>query len=152
MFKHFLLIGSLFLLMAAVGCRSSEGSIQASLDQEFSMAVGQTAELKGEGITLQFEGIQEDSRCPKGATCFWAGRVISVLLINDNGLTSRIVLTEPDTTGESGQNMYKQYQFTSHVQPYPELGKQISKDDYRIFLTVKKIPAGTDNSGGYYRE
>jgi len=108
------------------------------------MAIGQAAELKGEGITLQFEGIQEDSRCPKGATCFWAGRVISVLLINDNGLTSRIVLTEPDTTGESGKNTYKQYQFTSSVQPYPELGKQIPKEDYRLFLTVKKIPAGSD--------
>ena len=144
MFKHILPLSILLILIITVGCQSSEGSIQASLDKEFSLSMGQTAELKGEGITIQFEGIQEDSRCPKGATCFWAGRVVSVLLINDNGLTSRIVLIEPDTTGESGQNTYKQYQFTSSVQPYPELGKQISKDDYRLFLTVKKIAAGTD--------
>lgn len=144
MLRHFLLISSLFLLMAPVGCQSSEGRIQASLDNEFSLSIGQVAEIKSEHITLQFEGIQEDSRCPKGATCFWAGRVISILLINDNGLISRIVLTDPDTSGESGQNTYKQYQFTSSVQPYPELGKQIAKDDYLLFLTVKKIPAGTN--------
>lgn len=144
MHKHTLLLSTLLILIITVGCQSDESGIRASLDKEFSLAIGQTAELKSEGITLQFEGIQEDSRCPKGATCIWAGRVISVLLINDNGLTSRIVLTEPDTTGESGQNTYKQYQFTSGVQPYPELGKQISKDDYRLFLTVKKIAAGTD--------
>ncbi|MDD5398822.1 MAG: hypothetical protein PHU70_07040 [Dehalococcoidia bacterium] len=129
--------------MTTVGCQISEDTIQVSLDNEFSLAPGQTAELKGEGITLQFEGIQEDSRCTKGATCFWAGRGMSVLLINDNGLTSRIVLTEPGPADQPDANTYKQYEFTSHVQPYPELGKQIPKDDYRLFLTVKKISAGT---------
>ncbi|MBN1691810.1 MAG: hypothetical protein JW901_12415 [Dehalococcoidia bacterium] len=130
--------------MTTVGCQSSEGNIQASLDKEFSLSIGQIAEIKSEHITLQFEGIQEDSRCPKGATCFWAGRVISVLLINDNGLISRIVLTEPGTTNQPDINTYRQYEFTLLVQPYPELGKQLSKEEYRLFLTVKKIPAGID--------
>ncbi|MFA5401083.1 MAG: hypothetical protein WC169_08590 [Dehalococcoidia bacterium] len=142
MFKHLLLLSSLFLFITAAGCQGSEGRIQASLDKEFSLSIGQTAEIKSEGITLQFEGIQEDSRCPEGATCFWAGRVIGTLLITDNGLTSRIMLTEPRPTDQPDANTYKQYRFASQVQPYPELGKQISKDDYRLFLTVKKIPSG----------
>ena len=103
------------------------------------MATGQIAELKGEQITIQFEGIQEDSRCPKGAMCIWQGRVSSILQISDNGLSSKIVLTEPGLSDQYGKNRYKQYEFTSHVQPYPELGKEISSEDYRLFLTVKKI-------------
>jgi len=144
MLKHILPLSVLLILIITVGCQSSEGSIQASLDKEFSLAPGQIAELKGEGITLQFEGIQEDSRCPKGATCFWEGRVRSILLISENGLSSRIVLIEPGPTDQPGINTYKQYEFTSHVQPYPELGKKISSEDYRLFLTEKKIPAGAN--------
>jgi len=131
-------------MVAIAGCQSSEGKIQTSLDKEFSLSIGQTAEIKSEQLILQFEGIQEDSRCPEGATCFWAGRVISALLITDNGLTSRIMLTEPRPTDQPDANTYKQYEFTSKVQPYPELGKQISKDDYRLFLTVKKMTGATD--------
>jgi len=132
------------IIVAVAGCQSNEGRIQASLDKEFSLSVGQAAEIKSEQLSLQFEGIQEDSRCPEGATCFWAGRVISTLLITDNGLTSRIILTEPRPTDQPDANSYKQYEFSSKVQPYPQLGKQISKDDYRLFLTVSKIPLRTD--------
>lgn len=144
MFKHILLLSSLLILITAVGCQNSEGRIRASINNEFSLAIGQIAELKGEQITLQFEGIQEDSRCPKGATCIWQGRVSSILQISDNGLSSKIVLTEPGLSDQYGKSTYKQYEFTSHVQPYPELGKKILSEDYRLFLTVTKIPAGTD--------
>jgi len=144
MFKHILLLSSLLILITLVGCQSEEGRIKASIDNEFSLAIGQTAELKGEQITIQFEEIQEDSRCPKGATCIWQGRVSSILQISDNGLSSKIVLIEPGLSDRYGKNTYKQYEFSSHAQPYPELCKKISSEDYRLFLTVKKIPAGTD--------
>jgi hypothetical protein len=144
MFKRVLLLSSLLILITSVGCQSSEGVIKATIDNEFSLDVGQIAELKGEHIILQFEGIQEDSRCPKGATCIWQGRVSSILQINDDGLSTKIVLTEPGLSYQYGKNIYKQYEFTSHVQPYPELGKKISSEDYRLFLTVKKLPPGTD--------
>ncbi len=144
MFKHILLLSSLLILITLAGCQSGEGRIQASIDNEFSLAAGQIAELKGEQITIQFEGIQDDSRCPKGATCIWQGRVSSILQIRDNGLSSKIVLVEPGLSDQYGNNRYKQYEFTSHVQPYPELGKKISSEDYRLFLTVKKLAAGND--------
>jgi hypothetical protein len=144
MLRHILLLSSLFILTTSISCQSSAAKIQASIDSEFSLAAGQVAELKGEQITLQFEGIQDDSRCPKGATCIWQGRVSSILQISDNGSSSKIALIEPGLSDQHGKNRYKQYEFTSHVQPYPELGKKISSEDYRLFLTVTKIPAGTD--------
>jgi hypothetical protein len=144
MFKHILLLSSLLILITLAGCQSGEGKIQASIDNEFSLAAGQIAELKGEQITIQFEGIQDDSRCPKGATCIWRGRVSSILQISDNGLSSKIVLVEPGLSDQYGNNRYKKYEFTSHVEPYPELGKKISSEDYRLFLTVKKLAAGNN--------
>jgi hypothetical protein len=144
MFKHTLLLSSLLMIIALTGCQSSAGIIKASIDKEFSLAIGQIAELTGEQITLQFEGIQEDSRCPKGATCIWQGRVSSILQVRDNGLSTTIVLTEPGLSDQYGQNTYKQYEFTSHVLPYPEIGKKLPSEDYRLHLTVKKIPASND--------
>jgi hypothetical protein len=144
MFKHTLLLSSILMVIASTGCQSSAGLIKASIDKEFSLAIGQVAELSGEQITLQFEGIQEDSRCPKGATCIWQGRVSSILQISENVSSSTIALTEPGLSEQYGKNTYKQYEFTSHVQPYPEIGKKLSSEDYRLFLTVKKIPTSTD--------
>jgi hypothetical protein len=144
MVKHFRLLISLLILIPLFGCQSGSGRIQASIDNQFSLGIGQIAELKGEQLTIQFEGIRDDSRCPKGATCIWQGNVSSILQINDNGLSSKIVLIEPGLSDQYYKNTYKQYEFTSHVQPYPELGKKISNEDYLLFLTVKKIPAGTD--------
>jgi hypothetical protein len=136
-----MLLSPLLMLISLAGCQSR---IEASIGNEFSLAVGQIAELKGEQITIQFKGIRDDSRCPKGATCIWQGRVSSILQISDNGLASQIVLVEPGLSDQYGNNRYKQYEFTSHVQPYPELGKEISSEDYRLFLTVKKIADGTN--------
>lgn len=139
MFRHIVLLSSLLIFITFAGCESGEGRIKASLDNEFSLAVGQIAEIKSDHLTIQFEGIRDDSRCPKGAACIWQGRVSSILQVSDNGLASQIVLVEPGLSDQYGNNRYKQYEFTSHVQPYPELGKEISSEDYRLFLTVKKI-------------
>jgi hypothetical protein len=142
--KYGLLLGSLLVLAALSGCQGGVNTIKSSLDNKFSLAIGQVAELQGEQLTVMFEGIQEDSRCPKGAMCIWQGRVRSLVQINGNGPAAELSLTEPGLSSERGKDMYKQYEFTSHVEPYPEVGKQISGKDYRLFLVIRKMPAGTN--------
>ena len=144
MIKHILALIALLILAVLCGCQGSDGTIKASLNQEFTLSIGQTAGLTGEPLTIQFVEIQDDSRCPKGAMCIWQGRVSAVLQVSDVSDSIRIVLTEPGLSDQYGRGTYKKYEFTSHVQPYPELGKQIAIDDYRILLTIKKIPAGSD--------
>ncbi len=137
-------IALLSILTVLSGCQGGEGMVKASLNNEFSLAIGQTAVLTGEQLTIQFVEIQEDSRCPKGAMCIWQGRVSAVLQVSDGSDSTKIVLTEPVLSDEYGRSMYKKYEFTSHVQPYPESGKQISKDDYRVLLIVRKVPTGSN--------
>jgi hypothetical protein len=144
MFKHTLLLISVVILTILSSCQSSEGTIKVSLNDEFSLAIGQTAELQEEQLTIKFEGIQEDSRCPRGATCIWQGRVSCVLQVSDSSDSTKIVLTEPGLSDQYGKIIYKKYEFTSHVQPYPELGKKISSEEYRVLLTIKKTPFGSD--------
>jgi len=51
MFKHTQFLASLFILTILLGCGNSEGWVKASLNKEFSLATGQTAELQ-EGNNL----------------------------------------------------------------------------------------------------
>lgn len=144
MFKYTLFLASLLILTISSGCQANEGTIKASLNNEFSLAIGQTAGIQEEQLIIKFDGIQEDSRCPRGATCIWQGRVSCVLQVSDGNDSTKIVLTEPGLSSQYGEGIYKNYDFTSHVQPYPELGKKISSEDYRVLLTVKKILAGAN--------
>ncbi|MBM2831273.1 MAG: hypothetical protein HW414_325 [Dehalococcoidia bacterium] len=41
-------------------------------------------------------------------------------------------------TYDAGNQVFKEYRLTFHVAPYPEAGRQISKDEYRLRLTVSK--------------
>jgi hypothetical protein len=134
------------LVCAAIlsGCQNAGGRIQASLDSEFSLAVGQTAELRGEQLTIQFVEVQGDSRCPRGATCIWQGQVSSVLQISADADSARIVLTEPGLSDRYGKGTYKEYEITSHVLPYPEMGRKIASGEYRLLLTVRRIPQGNN--------
>lgn len=40
------------------------------------IAFGQTKEFPEAGITVTFEDVVEDSRCPTGAMCIWEGAVV----------------------------------------------------------------------------
>jgi len=144
MHKHTLFIVALFVAVIIAGCWSGDGAVKASLNEEFSLSIGQSAAVQEEQLALTFEGIQEDSRCPRGATCIWQGRVSSILQVSDGRDSTKLVLTEPGLSDEYGKVIYKQYEFTSHVKPYPEMGKKISSGEYRVFLTMKKMSPGSD--------
>ena len=129
------LIGLVLLL---VGCAGGGGPIKASLGQEFTLAVGQTAEITGENLSMTFLEVVEDSRCPKNVTCIWAGRVSAVVEIKDGGPVYKMVLTEPGLTDTSSRETYQGYSLSFHVTPYPEAGKKIAAGEYRLSLTVTR--------------
>jgi len=49
-----------------------------------------------------------------------------------------MALTEPGLTDQYAKETYEEYQLTFHVKPYPEAGKKISRDEYRLLLIVSK--------------
>ncbi len=133
----------LFVLVAGVlilaGCAQGTGEVKASLGREFSLPIFQTAVIGDENLRIKFAEVREDSRCPRGVTCIWEGRVRCLAQITEGGNSEDIELTEPGLSGEYNQVTYRNYQFTFHVTPYPEAGKPISADEYRLLLTVSKL-------------
>lgn len=124
-------------LVIADGCAREAPETEVKLDQAFVMEIGQMVGVTGEDFEITFEDITEDSRCPKGVVCVWAGQVSALLLVSTGEGSEKLTLTE---SGSSGVNTvaYRQYRISYQVTPYPEAGKQIARRDYRLQLTVSK--------------
>ncbi len=135
------LLVSVALALPLVTLSCGPGAVKTGLGQEFPLSIGQSAEIAGEDLEIKFLEVLEDSRCPKGAVCIWAGRVSCLLQITRKGSSEKTVLTEPGLTDENSGETYQEYRFTFRVAPYPELGKTISKSEYRLLLIVERSKA-----------
>jgi hypothetical protein len=138
--RKFSLLGLVFtsLILLVMAC-SGGAQIRAALGQEVTLAIGQTVKITGENLKIKFLEVVEDSRCARNVYCFWAGRVSAVVEIKDDGSPYKMVLTEPGLTDTPSQETYQGYLFSFHVTPYPEAGKEIARDEYRLSLIVNKV-------------
>ena len=71
-------------LLFLAACASGGGTTPTptpALNEEFTLAPGQTASVNGTNVRLTFERVKEDSRCPTDVTCIWEGDAIVVLKV-----------------------------------------------------------------------
>ncbi len=130
---------AILLLSVAFGCGGkTPEQVEAGLGEEFTLSIGQSARIPSENLVIKFIEVISDSRCPQGATCIWAGEASSLLKITSAQSTFEIVLTQSGFP--QSETSFADYKITFFLQPYPELGKKISEKEYRINLTVTKIP------------
>lgn len=136
MAKKLFLIGCLFvmLVLSTIAC----GGTKAKLGQEFSLHIGESASIEGEELRIRFIEVVEDSRCPRGAECVWAGQIKCAVEITHRGPSQRVDLTQPGLAGFPPEESFKQYIITFRIEPYPVLGKEISEDEYLLVLTITK--------------
>jgi hypothetical protein len=146
---HFLVF--LCVVLAASSC-SRLVDIQVRLNEEFCLSIGQHASVTGEDLAISFEEVTEDSRCPSDVTCVWAGRVSCVVELTQAGSSYRVTLTEPGLTSEYSRELYEGYEIAFHVTPYPEAGKKIANDSYRLHLIISKLPEPTQIVGSIIAE
>ena len=141
----------LCLVLTASSC-SRLADVQALLNEEVCLSVGQHASITGEDLAVTFEEVTEDSRCPNNVTCVWAGRVSCVVGLTHAGFSYRMKLTEPGLTSEYATEVYEEYKLAFHVTPYPEAGKEIPDDTYRLHLIISKLPEPTQIVGSIVAE
>src|SRR5262245_16856015 len=60
-----------FIFVACASSPAAPGSVK--LNQSFTLKVGSSTSVDGEGIQVGFDSVVSDSRCPKGAQCIVAG-------------------------------------------------------------------------------
>ena len=130
------LSGAVFLISTLVGCGA--GSVSVGLGEQVVLKVGETTQITTENLTIKFDEVLNDSRCPDGAMCIWAGQVQCLITIDLNGKKEQITLTQLGSSGSTVQT-YDKYNLDFDVTPYPKLGSVISSSDYRLNLKVTKI-------------
>ncbi|MBV9958772.1 MAG: hypothetical protein JO360_10140 [Acidobacteria bacterium] len=107
------------------------------MEREFDLRAGGTVLVKEGGLRLEFASVKEDSRCPEGVDCIWAG----------NGkitLTARVGISktssfELNTMTEPKSYTYRGYEITLvRLSPYPKKDNKIKKGEYVATLLVRK--------------
>ncbi len=133
--KQILLILAVLITgLLAIGCKASVG-----LGEEFSLAAGKGAVVRGENLEITFLEVTEDSRCPKEVTCVWEGRARSLVRIISYSIDVEIELTEPGLTDQGNDVIFRNYLITYHLLPYPQANVETNRSDYRLRLTINKL-------------
>jgi len=133
-----LILGLLFiLLIIPIASLSCGDKYQTTLGKQFTLPAGKTEIITGEQLKIKFVEVTGDSRCPTGVQCIQAGDVKCLMLINYLDSQSSLTFTQLGGNEETTQD-FNVYRITFKVEPYPQAGKQIKPEDYRMIMTVTK--------------
>lgn len=111
------------------------------LDQPFQLRVGESVVVNGESLTVTMDAVPEDSRCPTGLQCLWAGNArVSVTLARTGQAAQSFDL---NTTLDPKTATYLDYQIELvALDPYPtSRGGPIGQSKYRATFVVRKAAA-----------
>lgn len=97
--------------------------------------IGSTSNLAEEKIKIKLVEVLEDSRCPKGARCAWAGNAKIKLELTKNETTTVELNTtlSPQTLSYSGYDIK-----ILSLTPYPDTSKNTNKSEYEVTLELLK--------------
>ncbi|WP_426062555.1 hypothetical protein [Flavobacterium sp. DSP2-3-1] len=98
------------------------------------------------GFQLVLKAISNDSRCPEGVTCIWAGEVTAVVsvykdskLIEDSTLVFSMKNEEDNKKWLASYLSDKQKKIKSiSVLPYPKEGSKINPEEYYLKIDYLK--------------
>jgi uncharacterized protein YodC (DUF2158 family) len=127
------------LLMPSRTCEAapSRKVKRAQVGQEFKLKVGEQVQIKEAGLRITFSRVAEDSRCPQGVTCIWAGNGRVILKASRGAGRGRDV--QLNTGIEPKHGRVGEYEVRLvNLSPYPREGARIKRDEYVATLLVVK--------------
>ena len=134
--------------LVALGCSSvaDDGGQTAEGPRRVELRIGEETTMPESKIRVKFLSVDDDSRCPQGVNCIWAGSVgVSLLLAAPGDEGRRVKL---NTAVEPRAVSYKGQSFSiESVSPAAVEGKPIKPEDYRITLAVCADKSGAHKSG-----
>lgn len=147
-------------IVSLVNCNAQKETTKQTTTKQEATIVNETP-LKKEGkiiyfsegenkflpelqMNVTFKGIAEDSRCPEGTQCIWAG--VAVANIEFMSITSRPMILQFSTVEVKGKDHHKTQSFNGYtislkeVAPYPSAqeGAKSLSGKYKIAIEVTK--------------
>jgi hypothetical protein len=112
--------------------------------ESINLTEGQQKILKEYPLQIKFNRIVEESRCPEGVDCIWAGVAVSEIEITEKTakpILLNLATTDMQTRGYQKSTDFNGYTITlQNVSPYPtaKRGAQDLKGIYKISISVQK--------------
>jgi len=133
--KKIIHIISLLLMIAFLSCENPV-SVNANLNEEFKLRIGEHAEIQNEFLRITFVAVTEDSRCPLGVECFWAGNAkVAITIQKDKNLVLNDSL---NTYLKPREIEYLNYQiFIKNLEPDRVVDQTIPQSEYVATFLIK---------------
>ena len=110
---------------------------RAQLGHEFKLKVGEQVVIKEAGLTISFSAVAEDSRCPKGVDCIWAGNGRIVVKVSKGYRKAATV--ELNTGVAPKEQRFQDYDIKLvNLDPYPQKNVNVKRSDYTATLIVSR--------------
>ncbi len=122
-------------LISVTACDQSITGPTVSLNQEFELAAGSAATIAGASLSVQFNGVSGDSRCPADVVCIQGGdAIVRVSAISGSGSRDYEL-----HTGDMRPVQHNDLTIALvQLQPYPFSSQTIRPNDYRATLRVTR--------------
>ena len=139
---------SILWLLAACQSATSVPAVTATLNNEFTLGTGQSVSVKKTDLTVTFNAVLSDERCPSKIECAASGPVTVSLSIQQDGDTPATVSLQTFTDqegrapGGSFEGIEDQIQIGDYliqivsVLPYPQNLSGIKPSDYQATFMV----------------
>lgn len=115
---------------------------EAQLNEPFILAGGQSIILSDANLQLTFTQVVEDSRCPKQVDCFWSGRIMIEVAVQQGSDAPQMITLETSVAPSEETNTVKVLGYTvylANVDPYPDdPDVTIPFEAYQATLTVSQ--------------
>ena len=125
----------MFCLLAMTACSQHSPVAPSPIGREVTLAPGQSATVSEAALTLRFEGVSGDSRCPANAFCIQGGdALVQIEVIPASGNRQGYVLhtgdMRPVTHGDLTIALVE-------LSPYP-FGTPITPEEYRAKIRLTR--------------
>ena len=128
---------TLFLSLILTLVFGSVLTANAQTTQQVTVTVNKQKKASRSKLTIKFVSV-EDSRCPQGVDCVWAGNAKVTIKVTNRKGTSKTF--ELNTNLEPKAIKFDGYEIKlGNVTPYPRSDIRIDKNGYAATFSVKKL-------------
>jgi hypothetical protein len=132
-----LLILAFSCLLFATACdEKAPTGPTVPLNQQFTLAPGETATVQDTSLRVQFLGVMNDSRCPADVVCIQGGDALVTIRVMDGGRNEYQLHTGDESQASITHNGHRIS--LVQVQPYPFSSRTIRAEEYRATFTVAR--------------
>jgi hypothetical protein len=135
------LLATFLLASVYAGCNGGAAPVSiptgpsVALGQEFTLGPGQSVSLAEGALSVRFERVTEDSRCPQGVNCVWEGDAVVAIVASRAGASGQHQLhTSGRFARQATEGPYRIELLK--LEPVPAEGTQVPPSQYAATLRV----------------